>query len=165
MELEDMRVCISPINNPSNFVWVSLPINEDEVIEQLEVVNDELEVCDEENTPISFENMSIDEINDFYEIFKEINDYDPDIYEATNELCKTFFNNDIKSLNEAKEDIVVYVNQDMGDIAKEFLFDTGYVNKEFSAVDAYFNYDDFGEDLESDGYYLEACGNVYYYVS
>jgi antirestriction protein len=136
--------------------WVDLPMDEEELLEELEDVLNMGEPGDEEYFITDFEPRCLgigeyENLNDLNELVEEIQDIDEDILIA---MLEDFDLEESVSIIQSGDYGVYYGVNDMKDVAMEIVEELGYLDGLPSNLQYYFDYDKFGRDLEIEGYFI-----------
>ena len=148
--------------NRGNLVgeWVELPMDEDELSEELSKVlgNDEEYFITDYEAPFEVkEYTNVFELNELAEELKEINE-EKDVINAIFEYC---------SKDEGMEVLInggyrVYHDcRDMEDVAMQIVEELGYLNEIPENLQMYFDYEAYGRDLDINGTFIEAENNKF----
>lgn len=135
--------------------WVELPISEDDLEEELNEVldGDEEYFISDWEAPDGFE---IGEYSNIYDLNKEVEEYDYILREKFNndeyalELALSEYDNDISRYEKAD---VYFFNGDMSDVARKYISTYSTENVPQIFLD-YFDYEAYGEYLESSGNFV-----------
>lgn len=150
--------------NEGNLVgrWIELPIDEDDlekVLESIGIDNEEYEEIFIADYDIPFdakelgEYTSIERLNEIAERYNDLEEYEKEVF---NEISTDF------KLDEAFDivedgDYMIYSNcDDMGDVAMQYVEETGLLNNVPGDLVDYFDYQSYGRDMEINGYYIRS---------
>ena len=162
--MNEMRVCIESRLHTSEEIrsaWFTLPIDEEELEEQIGVPIDsedyritelELPFADEVG-----EDTTIEKLNDLYHIFESL---PLDLQEDYGELMCYFTSLD--ELHQYRYDVIHYSwCKNMADVARHLLDN----DPAFSAVEErltrYFDYEAYGQYLDDNGNFIETDHGIY----
>lgn len=137
--------------------WITFPIDDDDLEKVLEEIGineryEEYFFTDYENNIFNFgEYANISEINDIVERFDVLcEENDKEIVVA---LCDYY--NDIDDVENSIDNIYTYYNvDDMEDVAREYVEETGYLQNIPDNIAQYFDYKSFGRDMSFDGTWI-----------
>ena len=150
--VEDMRVYIANLGkyNEGYLVgdWFSFPIDEEDVAERYE----EYAVHDTENFPIEIgEYISIEELNEIFEMIEELPDY---ITDELDEFVSHY--GSLEELYDHKDDMILYAGcEDMTDVAYYFIDELQALGDIPSSLQNYIDYEAYGRDLSFEGTFIE----------
>lgn len=150
--------------NEGNLVgrWIELPIDEDDlekVLESIGIDNEEYEEIFIADYDIHFDSKelgeytSIERLNEIAERYNDLEEYEKEVF---NEISTDF------KLDEAFDivedgDYMIYSNcDDMGDVAMQYVEETGLLNNVPGDLVDYFDYQSYGRDMEINGYYIRS---------
>ena len=137
--------------------WITFPIDDDDLEKVLEEIGineryEEYFFTDYENNIFNFgEYSNISEINDIAERFDKLcEDNEEEIVVA---LCDYY--NDIDDVENSIDNTYIYWDvNDMEDVAREYVEETGYLQNIPDNIAQYFNYESFGRDMSFDGTWI-----------
>ena len=137
--------------------WITFPIDDDDLEKVLEEIGineryEEYFFTDYENNIFNFgEYSNISEINEIVERFDVLcEENDEEIVVA---LCDYY--NDIDDVENSIDNIYTYWNvNDMEDVAREYVEETGYLQNIPDNIAQYFDYESFGRDMSFDGTWI-----------
>lgn len=137
--------------------WITFPIDDDELKKALEEIGineryEEYFFTDFENNIFNFgEYTSISEINDIVERYNDLCEENEE--EIVVALCDYY--NDIDDVENSIDNIYTYWNvDDMEDVAREYVEETGYLQNVPDNIAQYFDYESFGRDMSFDGTWI-----------
>lgn len=137
--------------------WITFPIDDEELKEVLEEIGineryEEYFFTDFENNIFNFgEYTSISEINDIVERYNDLCEENEE--EIVVALCDYY--NDIDDVENSIDNIYTYWNvDDMEDVAREYVEETGYLQNVPDNIAQYFDYESFGRDMSFDGTWI-----------
>ena len=141
--------------------WIDFPISEEELKEVLEEIGineryEEFFFTDYENNLFNLgEYASIDTLNEVGELLEDIEDSE-EVLEALLEAGYDIYD----AIEIVKNcDYIFYDNcNDMEDVAYEYVEQTGMLDNVPEFAQRYFNYEQFGRDMDMEGHFYE-CGN------
>ena len=156
--VDDMRVYIANLGkyNEGELVgdWFSFPIDEEDVAERIGLNSyyEEYAVHDTDNFPIEIgEYISIQELNEMYEMICELPDY---ITDALDEFVSHY--GSLEEVYEHKDDIYFYPDcDDMTDIAYYFIDELQVLGEIPLPLQNYIDYEAYGRDLSIEGTFIE----------
>lgn len=138
--------------------WVDLPATQEELekVFQRIGINEEYEeyfITDYE-TDISGieigEYSNLEELNELAETLEELDENDTEIVEAM--LSEGY---SLEDAIDKKDDCMVYSDcNDMEDVAREYIEETGLLNDIPENLQSYFDYEAFGRDMSYEGQYI-----------
>lgn len=156
--------------------WVKLPIHEKELAQSIsEVLHEGEVVCGSKNHEEYFltdwewrdhEFMDIGEYTDIYALNESLNDLE---FKSDYELKAISFllsEGIVSSISEAIEkadDVIVYENQSMEDVAYDLLNECYGIDKLPSIISNHIDYESIGRELEMDSRYYEVGNDIYEY--
>ena len=148
--VDDMRVYIANLGkyNEGELVgaWFSFPIDEEDVAERIGLNSyyEEYAVHDTDNFPIEIgEYISIQELNEMYEMICELPDY---ITDALDEFVSHY--GSLEEVYEHKDDIYFYPDcDDMTDIAYYFIDELQVLGEIPLPLQNYIDYEAYGRDI------------------
>lgn len=148
--MEEMQVYIANLGkyNEGELVgaWFTPPIDWDEVKERIGL-NDE------------YEEYAIHD----YELPFDIEEYTP-IEDEMREIQRAFFSS-FEEMAEHADDIICYSDcDDMEDVARYFIEETGALGEVPANLQNYIDYEAFGRDLELEGNFLVTSHGVFEYA-
>lgn len=137
--------------------WITFPIDDDDLEKVLEEIGineryEEYFFTDYENNIFNFgEYSNISEINDIVERFDKLcEDNEEEIVVA---LCDYY--NDIDDVENSIDNTYIYWDvNDMEDVAREYVEETGYLQNIPDNIAQYFDYESFGRDMSYDGTWI-----------
>ena len=137
--------------------WITFPIDDDDLEKVLEEIGineryEEYFFTDYENNIFNFgEYSNISEINDIAERFDKLcEDNEEEIVVA---LCDYY--NDIDDVENSIDNTYIYWDvNDMEDVAREYVEETGYLQNIPDNIAQYFDYESFGRDMSFDGTWI-----------
>lgn len=146
--------------------WIEFPISEEELQEVFEEIGineryEEFFFTDYENNLFNLgEYASIDTLNEVGELLEDIEDSE-EVLEALLEAGYDIYD----AIEIVKEcDYIFYDNcNDMEDVAYEYVEQTGMLDNVPEFAQRYFNYEQFGRDMDIEGHFHE-CGNGFIQV-
>lgn len=144
--------------------WFTPPIDFDNVKERIGLNNEyeEYAIHDYEAPFEISEYTSIDEVNRLYELLEEL-DGTP-IYDELSEIQGCWFSS-LEELVEHRDDIHCYSNcNDMEDVARSYLEETGIISEIPSDLQNYFDYQAYGRDMELEGNFLVTSNGIFEYI-
>lgn len=150
--------------NEGNLVgrWIELPIDEDDlekVLESIGIDNEDFFILFIADYDIHFDSKelgeytSIERLNEIAERYNDLEEYEKEVF---NEISTDF------KLDEAFDivedgDYMIYSNcDDMGDVAMQYVEETGLLNNVPGDLVDYFDYQSYGRDMEINGYYIRS---------
>lgn len=139
--------------------WFTPPIDMDEVRERIGLNGcyEEYAIHDYELPFEIGEYESIDRINDLCEMVSEL---DSDIQEELKELQSYF--GSIEELCDHADDIIHYPDcEDMEDVARYFVEETGALSEVPESLQNYIDYEAYGRDLELSGSFVVTNHGVF----
>lgn len=137
--------------------WITFPIDDEELKEVLEEIGineryEEYFFTDFENNIFNFgEYTSISEINDIVERYNDLCE------ENEEEIVSAMYDyyNNIDDVENSIDNIYTYWNvDDMEDVAREYVEETGYLQNVPDNIAQYFDYESFGRDMSFDGTWI-----------
>ena len=143
--------------------WIDFPISEEELKAVFEEIGineryEEFFFTDYENNLFNLgEYASIDTLNEVGELLEDIEDSE-EVLEALLEAGYDIYD----AIEIVKNcDYIFYDNcNDMEDVAYEYVEQTGMLDNVPEFAQRYFNYEQFGRDMDIEGHFYE-CGNGY----
>ncbi len=164
--MKEMRVYIKKRNGEAAGMWFVLPVNEEDLREQLEMENslEEIEIWDNSELPFSFsETATLDEVNHLYDLVCELADtpIEPEIrtiqsvwFTSLEELVSQ--KDHIRSYPgcETMEDVASYRYENMSDDVPESVPKDGSGHIDCKA---------YGDYLDHTGRYLSTNHGIYSY--
>jgi hypothetical protein len=112
---------------------------------------------------IEREFTSTNDIDVHLDMLNQINySRDTEILDKLDHLLEHYHNNFDDAMYHL-DDIIIYSNMDMTDIAEEYIDGCYDLEKMLGNLSRYFDYESFGEDLMSDGNYIEVGNDIYEY--
>lgn len=146
--------------------WIDFPISEEELQEVFEEIGineryEEFFFTDYENNLFNLgEYASIDTLNEVGELLEDIEDSE-EVLEALLEAGYDIYD----AIEIVKNcDYIFYDNcNDMEDVAYEYVEQTGMLDNVPEFAQRYFNYEQFGRDMDMEGHFCE-CGNGFIQV-
>ena len=156
--VEDMRVYIANLGkyNEGYLVgdWFSFPIDEEDVAERIGLNEryEEYAVHDTENFPIEIgEYISIEELNEIFEMIEELPDY---ITDELDEFVSHY--GSLEELVEHKDDIILYSGcETMTDLAYYLIDEEQILGEIPSSLQNYIDYEAYGRDLDMGGCFIQ----------
>lgn len=150
--------------NEGNLVgrWIELPIDEDDlekVLESIGIDNEEYEEIFIADYDLPFDSQelgeytSIERLNEIAERYEDLSEYEKEVF---NEISSDF------NLDEAFDivedgDYMIYSDcDDMGDVAMQYVEETGLLDNVPGDLVDYFDYQSYGRDMENNGYYIRS---------
>ena len=142
--------------------WIELPIDEDDlekVLESIGIDNEEYEEIFIADYDVPFNSKDLGEytpletLNEIAERYEDFSEYEKEIF---NEISSDF------KLDEAFDivkdgDYMIYSDcDDMGDVAMQYVEETGLLDNVPSDLVDYFDYQSYGRDMEINGYYIRS---------
>jgi len=174
-----MRVYITDLEayNNGHLVgeWYQLPMSEDLLAESVEnVLNEGKEICEDEHnheeyfiTDYECEYMGIDEYSNLTEL-NEISEAMEAMSEYDIKIIKFLLNNqivsDIFEAIEQKDDVRVYEDQTMEDIAYDLIEECYNLDNIPSIISNNIDYQSIARDLEMEGNYYKISSDIYEYI-
>lgn len=144
--------------------WFTPPIDMDEVSERIGL-NNNYEECAIHDYELPFdigEYTPIEEINRLCELAEELEG--TPIESEIKEIMGAFFGS-FDELVEHKDDIICYPNfNDMEDVARYFIEETGALGEVPSSLRDYIDYEAYGRNLEISGTFLVTSHGVFEYT-
>ncbi|HBF5318335.1 TPA: antirestriction protein ArdA [Clostridioides difficile] len=156
--VEDMRVYIANLGkyNEGYLVgdWFSFPIDEEDVAERIGLNEryEEYAVHDTENFPIEIgEYISIEELNEIYEMICDLPDY---ITDELDEFISHY--GSLEEVYDHKDDVYCYSDcETMTDVAYYFIDEMQMLGEIPSQLQNYIDYEAYGRDLSFEGTFIE----------
>lgn len=142
--------------------WIELPIDEDDlekVLKSIGIDNEEYEEIFIADYDVPFDSKDLGEytpLETLNEIAERYEDFSDDEKEVFNEISSDF------KLDEAFDivkdgDYMIYSNcDDMGDVAMQYVEETGLLDNVPDDLVDYFDYQSYGRDMEINGYYIRS---------
>ena len=136
--------------------WIELPIDDEDlekVLESIGIDNEEYEetFIADYDVPFNSSNLGeytpIEELNEIAERYEDLSEYEKEVFDILTD--------EYSSLDECFDivedgDYLVYEDcDDMEDVAREYVKETGLLNDIPSSIAEYFDYKKYGENLES----------------
>lgn len=162
--MNEMRVCIESRLHTSEEIrsaWFTLPIDEEELEEQIGVPIDsedyritemELSFADEVG-----EDTTIEKLNDLYHTFESL---PLDLQEDYGELMCYFTSLD--ELHQHRHDVIHYSwCKNMADVARHLLDNVPAFSAIEERLTRYFDYDAYGQYLDDNGKFIETDHGIY----
>ena len=156
--VEDMRVYIANLGkyNEGYLVgdWFSFPIDEEDVAERIGLNEryEEYAVHDTENFPIEIgEYISIEELNEMFEMIEELPDY---ITDELDEFISHY--GSLEEVYDHKDDVYCYSDcETMTDVAYYLIDEEQILGEIPSSLQNYIDYEAYGRDLSFEGTFIE----------
>lgn len=166
--MEEMCVYIANLGKynegESVGAWFVPPVEYEELQERIGLDDqyEEYAIHDYE-LPFDVEEFtSLEEINRLCDLARELED--TPIANAMREIQRAFFSS-FEDMAEHKDDIICYSDcEDMEDVARYFIEETGALGEIPSSLQNYIDYEAYGRDLEISGNFLVTAYGVFEYV-
>ena len=166
--MEEMRVYIANLGkyNEGELVgaWFTPPVDWDEVKERIGL-NDEYEeyAIHDYELPFEIEEYTpIEEINRLCALAEELEG--TPIETEMREIQRAFFSS-FEEMAEHADDIICYSDcDDMADVARYFIEETGVLGEVPASLQNYIDYEAYGRDLELEGNFLVTSHGVFEYA-
>lgn len=150
--------------NEGNLVgrWIKLPIDEDDlekVLESIGIDNEEYEEIFIADYDLPFDSKELGEytsIERLNEIAERYNDLKEDEKEVFNEISSDFKLNEAFDIVEDGDYMIYSDCDDMGDVAMQYVEETGLLDNVPGDLVDYFDYQSYGRDMEINGYYIRS---------
>ncbi|WLR49573.1 antirestriction protein ArdA (plasmid) [Halobacillus litoralis] len=148
--------------------WFDFPLSMDIIAQEigLDAEYEEFFIGDYEGLLADFnfgEYASIEELN---EVVEQLDSLDEIQAEAVTEIMSLGIAQEIEeAVNIAEDDLIVYHDcKDMGDVAHQYMEETGQLDEMGELASRYFNFDALGRDMDIEGTFFELEGEVYVQV-
>lgn len=138
--------------------WVTLPVNDDELEEVKKRIGineyyEEWFITDYESDIAGVEigeYSNIDELNEMAETLEDLDDADIEVIIA---LMSNGYSFD--EAIDKKDDVIIFADcEDMADVARQYIEETGILNEVPEHLKDYFDYDAFGRDMSFEGHFV-----------
>ena len=153
--------------------WIELPLEEAELNEKLQnILKKGGEICNEIHeeyfiTDFESDILDIDEYSNIYDLnnqaqkLSELNDYELKIARFLLNECLV---NSVEEAIENIENVTLYENQTMQELAYELVEELYDINNLPSLIGSHIDYQGIARDLEIEGRYYEIEGDIYEYM-
>ena len=153
--------------------WIELPMEETELNEKLQnILKRGGEICNEIHeeyfiTDFESDILNIDEYLNIYDLnnkaqkLSELNDYELKIAKFLLNECLV---SNIEEAIENIENVTLYENQTMQDLAYELVEELYYTDSLPALISSHIDYEGIARDLEMEGRYYEIEGDIYEYI-
>ena len=155
--------------------WYQLPMNEDLLAESIEnVLNEGKKICEDEHnheeyfiTDYECEYMEIDEYSNLTklnEIAEAMEDMSEDEIKIIKFLLDNYLVPDIFEAMAQRDDVRVYEDQTMEDIAYDYINECYNLNDIPSIITDHIDYHLIAQDMEIEGNYYKVGSDIYEYI-